>query len=359
MARHRSREPESGERAAAQRRLDEHRDDARAGVEQAEETDERRSFREMSHRLDLHRVVGERADRGRQQDDERQVPQVRVAPDEGERRLTVSCLVAVPPAGSATPDDEGADGGESGSGTEPGEQNALRTQGSDALCAEAAQESPERRRPRDAGHEGLGRVRVEALVEERPPRRDGDAAQNGVVEVEDRRRRTGHRLEERPLQQEERTTRRQEPGHDPHRTQAGQQTARPDRRRKRQSGGGGREPGQGGDVEVRQEESVAAGVRRDLLRDQNRGDRGRQSSRAAVVELAFQAGLFFSHSHSENRDDSFQCRSLPCRDRCPPNVGSAMRSRNRGRCAVDRLIRPAPIAACSRVRRSRRPADGR
>ena len=102
------------------------------------------------------------------------------------------------------------------------------------------------------------------------------------MEVEDRGRGAGKGGEESPLRQEEGTTRREQPGHHPHGAQAGQQPTRGEGRGERQRGGPGHEPGQGGDVEVGQEERVAAGVRRDLLCDEESGDNRSEGTGAGV-----------------------------------------------------------------------------
>ena len=165
VARDRSPEPEPGQHGAPDRRLDDEREDGRTRVEEAEELDEHRTLVEVRHGLGLHRVVGEGADTRGEQDDEREVSQVRIAPDERERRLTVRRVLAALLRHGTPPDHHGANGGDARDRPESREKDPLRGQRADALGPEAAEEPSERRRRRDLRHERLGRVRVEPLVE--------------------------------------------------------------------------------------------------------------------------------------------------------------------------------------------------
>ena len=188
--RHRAREAEPGEHGAAERRLDEERDERRARVEQAEEADERLALREVRDRLGLEGVVGQARDRRRQQDHEREVPQVGVAPDLRPRCRRFGLGRALraawrarhaPPPPRRPPPAKPTSASRTSSARGGGEHR-------DALGPDAAQEPAERGGPRHPRQQRLRGVRVEALVEQRPERGDPDRAQHRPVQVEQSRR---------------------------------------------------------------------------------------------------------------------------------------------------------------------------
>ena len=250
-------------------------------MEDGERAEQRRSRHEALACLCLELEVQQRLGDGAQQDDERDVAQVRVPPQHGgAQRGGRSRSAGFALARNGAREHAGAEQAEHREHQQrAGERHELRADPRERSTRHAA-----RRRARaDAADDPAGRVGIEALVDERPEARHQRAAKGRDVQVDADRGGGGEGQSQDPPRREQDCGESGGGGHHPRRSTArehARQQLGPAQRGDRR---GGHHQRQRADLEGGKEERVAHGARGDLVRDQQEG-RDRRGLGRLVVE---------------------------------------------------------------------------
>ena len=171
VAGHRAAESDPSEDLAAEQGLQQERGEGRPGIEEAEETHQRLALAKIADDFRLEQIVDQCRERRGECDHQGEIAKQRHAPDLGPSAPAVFLhRRSSTPRGHAATDEHGTRHARGARQSQQTEHRSLGQEDRHALRADASSQAAKGARRGDSRHQRLGRVRVEALVEQRPER---------------------------------------------------------------------------------------------------------------------------------------------------------------------------------------------